>query len=75
MTRLLRDDRVSQPDELYQLLIEAHQGLSPSQSRRLDACLVLLLANHVADLEVLRDAVADARRTVARPNSRSEPPA
>ena len=37
--------------------------MSPSESRRLDASLVLLLANHIGDLEVVRDAVEAARRS------------
>jgi hypothetical protein len=62
--RLRTEDRLAQPDELYQLLIEAHQGLSPEQSRQLDARLILLLANHLGDLEAIAEAVAVARRSV-----------
>jgi hypothetical protein len=62
--RLRTEDRLAQPDELYQLLIEAHQGLSPEQSRQLDARLILLLANHLGDLEAMAEAVAVARRSV-----------
>ena len=64
MARLFREDRLSQPDEIYQLLVEAHRDLSPSDSRRLDASLVLLLANHIGDAEALREAVEVARRSV-----------
>lgn len=49
------------PDELYALLIEAHQGLSEAESRKLDAKLILLLANHVGDLAVVRAAIAKAK--------------
>jgi hypothetical protein len=62
--RLRTEDRLAQPDELYQLLIEAHQGLSPEQSRQLDARLILLLASHLGDLEAIAEAVAVARRSV-----------
>jgi hypothetical protein len=62
--RLRTEDRLAQPDEFYQLLIEAHQGLSPEQSRQLDARLILLLANHLGDLEAIAEAVALARRSV-----------
>lgn len=66
MAALVREDRVRQPDDLYQLLVDAHRELPPAESRQLDACLVLLLANHIGDLEVVRDAVAEARRCVGR---------
>jgi hypothetical protein len=59
--RLRTEDRVAQPDELYQLLVDAHHGLSPEQSLQLDAGLILLLANHAGDLEVIAEAVAIAR--------------
>ena len=52
-------------DDFYDALIQAHQGLSAAQSELLNARLVLLLANHVGDLDVLREALALARRGVA----------
>ncbi len=51
------------PDELYALLIAAHAGLSAEESLKLDAKLVLLLANHIGDIELLRAAVAKAKET------------
>lgn len=45
-------------DAFYEALIAAHQGLSDAQSELLNARLVLLLANHVGDLSVLREAIA-----------------
>jgi hypothetical protein len=50
------------PDAAYRLIVEAHRGISDEQSASLDAALVLILANHVGDLEVLREAVALAKR-------------
>lgn len=41
-------------DAFYAELLQAHEGLSETQSAMLDAKLVLLLANHVGDLQVLR---------------------
>ena len=49
------------PDDFYQALIEAHQGLSEAQSHAFNARLILVLANHVGSLAVLRDALAAAR--------------
>jgi hypothetical protein len=48
-------------DEFYAMLIDAHRGLTPEQSRLVNARLVLLLANHIGDLRVLREALAAAR--------------
>jgi Protein of unknown function (DUF2783) len=52
-------------DAFYDALIAAHQGLSDEQSELLNARLILLLANHVGDLAVLREAIALARNGVA----------
>ena len=46
--------------------MNAHHGLSDAQSRRLDAALVLLLANRIADLSTLRGCI-DAARAAALP--------
>ena len=52
----------SKPDDAFRMIVETHRGLSEAQSADLDAALVLILANHIGDLEVLRDAIALARR-------------
>lgn len=51
------------PDDFYEALIEAHRGLSDEQSAALNARLILLLANHIGDLEVLREALRLAGQT------------
>ncbi len=48
-------------DEFYDALITAHRGLGDEQSELLNARLLLLLANHIGDLGVLREAIALAR--------------
>jgi len=55
------------PDEFYQALIEAHRGLSDEQSELLNARLILLFANHIGDMDVLREALAAAREGAANP--------
>lgn len=57
--RALRD--YTPGDDFYQALIDTHRDLSPEQSAALNARLVLLLSNHIGDLEVLRQALAMAR--------------
>jgi hypothetical protein len=53
-----------QGDAFYELLVGAHQGLSEAQSDLLNARLIVLLANHVGDLAVLREAIALAQSAV-----------
>jgi hypothetical protein len=60
MTRLDLSPRLSDPDGLFEVLVEAHGGLAPEASRRLDARLVLLLANHIGDVEVVKQAISAA---------------
>jgi len=53
------------PDDFYEALIDMHRDLTPQQSQLVNAKLILLLANHVGDLTVLREAMAHARDGVA----------
>ena len=52
----------SDPDAAYRQIVEAHRGLSDEASAALDAALLLLLANHIGDAEVWREAIALAKR-------------
>ena len=52
-------------DDFYEALIETHRGLGDEASRLLNARLILLLANHIGDLTVLRPALAAARAGTA----------
>jgi len=58
---LVTEPNLDAPDEFYEALIDAHRDLAPAQSEALNARLVLLLANHVGDLVVLREALVAAR--------------
>ena len=55
------DFNLESADDFYEALIDAHRGLDEPQSHALNARLVLLLANHVGSLAVLREALAAAR--------------
>jgi len=48
-------------DGFYDELLGAHQGLDKAQSDALNARLVLILANHIGDREVLRQAFVAAK--------------
>jgi hypothetical protein len=52
-----------QPDAAYARILEAHQGLSIEESVALNARLVLILVNHVGDMQVLAEAIDLARNT------------
>ncbi|TAG71831.1 MAG: DUF2783 domain-containing protein [Burkholderiales bacterium] len=50
-------------DAFYEALIESHRDLTTAQSHEMNAKLVLLLANHIGELDVVRDALRRARET------------
>lgn len=61
---LRHDSGFPRPDDAFTLLVDAHRGLDPEASQALDARLVLLLANHIGDEAVLREAIAAAVRSL-----------
>ena len=61
MGTLNLEPNIACPDDFYEALIELHRDLTPEQSAKVNAKLVLLLANHVGDLDVLRQALDAAR--------------
>ena len=67
---LKRDSGMPDADGMYAAIIAAHSGLSPEDSVALNARLVLLLANHIGDAEVLQEAIAAARASLGAGNQR-----
>ena len=65
MTMLNIEPNLSAPDDFYEALIDMHRGLDDKQSAMVNARLILLLANHIGDLDVLREAMQRARAGVA----------
>jgi len=61
MGKLITASQFPDPDAAYRSIIEAHRGLSDEASANLDARLVLVLANHIGDADVLADAIALAK--------------
>lgn len=51
---------IPDPDGFYDDLLAAHEGLSKDQSDALNARLILILANHIGDRDVLRAALQAA---------------
>ena len=58
---LITESHLDSPDDFYQCLIDAHRDLTPEDSHAFNARLVLLLANHIGTLPVLREALAAAK--------------
>jgi Protein of unknown function (DUF2783) len=52
----------AKPDDAFRAIVEAHRGLSEEQSADFDAALVLILANHIGDIDVLQEAIVLAKR-------------
>ncbi|MCY3750098.1 MAG: DUF2783 domain-containing protein [Gammaproteobacteria bacterium] len=46
---------VENPDDFYARLIALHEGLTTEQSHKINAKVILLLANHVGDTDVLNE--------------------
>jgi hypothetical protein len=57
MSKLVTASRFSDPDAAYVALVDARRGLSVEAAAALDTRLVLILANHIGDLDVLREAI------------------
>lgn len=58
MPELILTPHLADPDGVFEALMNAHRDLPPEASRRLDAKLVLLLANHIGDAEIVKQAIA-----------------
>jgi hypothetical protein len=54
------EPNIPDQDGFYDELLNAHDGLSKEQSDALNARLMLILANHIGDRDVLREAIKAA---------------
>ena len=61
--QLITTQNLGAPDDFYEALIDTHRDLSAEQSQALNARLVLLLANHIGDFDVLKQALRAAHGT------------
>ena len=68
MATLNTDPNLTAPDDFYERLIAMHRGLSEAESARVNAKLILLLANHIGDPQVLEAAIEAARDGVVLPS-------
>lgn len=61
MTNLILTPNIDRADDFYADLLAAHESLTKEESDALNARLVLVLANHVGDREILSEALAAAQ--------------
>ena len=66
--RLNTDPNLDSPDAFYEALIDMHRDLADAESELANAKLILVLANHIGDFEVLAQAMKIARSEIAPPN-------
>lgn len=62
MNALNTAPNIARPDDFYARLLAAHEGLTKAESDALNARLILILANHVGDMDVLDAALRAAAR-------------
>ena len=60
MTDLILSPNFDNGDDFYAALLAAHDGLDRAQSDALNARLVLVLANHIGNADVLKQALKAA---------------
>ena len=67
MASLITEPNLPSPDDFYEQLIAMHRDLGEDASALCNAKLILLLANHIGDVEVLLQAMSAAREGIAPP--------
>lgn len=55
-------NQFSDPDGFYEALLDAHEGMSMSDSAALNARLIFILANQIGDQTLLAQCLALAKR-------------
>jgi hypothetical protein len=63
MSTLITAPNIASPDDFYMELLAVHAGCTREESERINTRLILILANHIGDLPVLRDALRLAKPT------------
>ena len=65
MSTLILNPNIPNSDDFYEKLLNAHEGLSKEQSDALNARLILVLSNHIGDMDILEQAL-DAAKTAGQ---------
>jgi hypothetical protein len=67
VSTLIRKPNLAQSDRFYTALINLHRDLDDEASAGANARLILILANHIGDVDVLEAALALAAGTGGAP--------
>jgi hypothetical protein len=70
MANLNTESNMTAPDDFYESLIALHRDLTENESALVNAKLILLLANHIGDPEVIAAAMVAARDDLGAPGVR-----
>ncbi len=54
--KLITAANISNYDDVYQLIIDMHQGMSDEESQSANAKLILTLSNHIGDADIIKEA-------------------
>ena len=55
------EPNIPDPDDFYDELLSAHEGLSDDESEAFNARLILTLCNHIGDRDILSAALEAAK--------------
>ena len=65
MSKLNTKPNIAEPDEFYAELLAIHEGRSKEESDAINSRLILLLANHIGDRDILSAAMQAAAQSKA----------
>ncbi|MDC8830260.1 DUF2783 domain-containing protein [Alteromonas gilva] len=57
---------IDNPDDFYEELINAHENLTNDESQKFNAKLIMVLANHIGDRDVLTEALDCVKNSYTR---------
>lgn len=60
MSKLMLTPNIDGPDDFYEDLLAIHEGRTKEESDAINARLILVLANHIGDRAVLKEALVVA---------------
>lgn len=57
MSKLKTNINITHHDDLYQMIVELHDGRSEAESQKINAKLIFILMNQIDDKEIVTDAI------------------
>ncbi|WP_323035819.1 DUF2783 domain-containing protein [Pararhodobacter sp.] len=60
MAKLNTTPNVARADDVYEMLIDAHEGKTKPESDAFNARLIITLINHIGDADIIAEALAVA---------------